>query len=448
MRQTCLSLALCLLLAVTGDHLFAGTLHVGPGKPFDRIEDANANAKAGDTILVHAREDNAPYMGTAVYVTEADLTFRAVPSKKGGLVPVNGKGFDYSGRGIVPRAIFQFNKGADNCVLEGFELYGAAGESHNGAGVRINQANHITIRNCDIHHNDMGIMSNGSVREKTGANQVIEHCLIHDNGTTQQPGLNHNLYLGGTSASVRFCNVHSSLTGHNIKSRAHHTRVIYSYVHDAANREFDLVDAANTGVANSDAGLMGNIIVKATPCKGNKAVIHFGQDGGKPHSGTLYLIHNTIVTPYISPVVDLSETQARLKLVGNIICDGKGKQRNQVLVKARNGAQLHNVSGSANWLTSGFSLPQGSELHERSNILGQDDTDLFRKPDRHDYRLARRKGLVSREGSPFKSLRLPPVPGAPENTPNGELLRYQYRHPAAKEKRPREKRPELGAYGR
>jgi len=32
-------------------------------------------------------------------------------------------------------------------------------------------------------------------------------------------------------------------------------------------------------------------------------VIHFGQDGGKEHNGILWLVHNTIVTPFISPVV-------------------------------------------------------------------------------------------------------------------------------------------------
>jgi hypothetical protein len=45
--------------------------------------------------------------------------------------------------------------------LEGFELNGAHNATHNGAAVRINQANGVTIRDCLIHHSDMGIMSNG-----------------------------------------------------------------------------------------------------------------------------------------------------------------------------------------------------------------------------------------------------------------------------------------------
>ena len=165
--------------------------------------------------------------------------------------------------------------------------------------MRINQANHVTVRNCSIHDNDMGIMSNGDGSLATAVDQRIEECRIYRNGDPAEPGHNHNLYLGGTSVTLRFCEIHHSLTGHNVKSRAHYTRVEYCYVHHSANREFDLVDAAETARPQSDAVLLGNIIVKDPQCKGNRAVIHFGQDGGKEHNGTLYLAFNTIVTPFI-----------------------------------------------------------------------------------------------------------------------------------------------------
>lgn len=81
-------------------------------------------------------------------------------------------------------------------------MSGAHNKSQNGAGVRINQANHVTIRNCNIHHNDAGIMSNGDVNTGTGLNQRIEYCAIHHNGDLARPGWNHNLYLGGTSVRL------------------------------------------------------------------------------------------------------------------------------------------------------------------------------------------------------------------------------------------------------
>ena len=158
-------------------------------------------------------------------------------------VKLSGKGGDQSGRGSRPRAIFQFNDTANHCVLEGFELFGAHNASHNGSGVRINQASYVTVRNCSIHDNDMGIMSNGDGTTNAAANQRIECCVIHHNGDLGDPGYNHNLYLGGTSVTVRFCEIHSSLTGQNFKSRAHFNRIEYCYVHDSANRDFDLVDS-------------------------------------------------------------------------------------------------------------------------------------------------------------------------------------------------------------
>jgi hypothetical protein len=133
---------LCLLLLLVGGPFAPGhvawpaSLEVGPGKPYARIEEANARARPGDVILVHPRENGMPYEQTAVFVRQPDLTFRAVPGRNGRRVTISGKGFEYSGSGNVPRAIFQFNPGTDRCTLEGFELTGAHNRSHNGAGVR------------------------------------------------------------------------------------------------------------------------------------------------------------------------------------------------------------------------------------------------------------------------------------------------------------------------
>ena len=322
------------------------SLEVGPGKPLARIEDANARARPGDVIVVYPRDRGLPYEQTAVLVRQHDVTFRAVPGRNGQRVAISGKGFDYTGSGSTPRAIFQFNPGADRCTLEGFELSGAHNRSHNGAGVRINQANHVTLRDCSIHNNDMGIMSNGDGSAQVAVDQQIQQCEIHHNGDPSEPGYNHNLYLGGGSVALRFCEIHSSLTGHNVKSRAHHTRVEYCYVHHSANREFDLVDAADTARPESHAVLIGNVIVKDPQCKGNKAVLHFGQDGGRQHDGTLYLVFNTVVTPLVSPVVELSASRAKASLLGNLVSDGGAGQANQVVAVARNGASLPSVTGA------------------------------------------------------------------------------------------------------
>lgn len=163
---THLIIAIHLLIMASAHPIFAAKLEVGPGKRYARIEDANAHAKSGDTILVYPQPNNAPYEKVAIFVRQPNLTFQAVPTKGNRWVSLSGKGFDYSGKGHTPRAIFQFNKGTDHCTLQGFELSEAHNGSHNGAGIRINQANDVSILQCHIHNNDMGIMSNGDGTKK------------------------------------------------------------------------------------------------------------------------------------------------------------------------------------------------------------------------------------------------------------------------------------------
>lgn len=187
-------------------------LTVGDGRTYAQLTDAVAAAKSGDTIAVYRKREG--YGDTAVLIRKAGLKIVGMESPR---IILDGGSFEYSGAGSVPRAIFQVDPGADGVMIENFELRGAHNRSYNGAGVRINAANRVTVRNCDIHGNDMGIMSNGIAgNPHAGEDQLIESCSIHENGNLKDPGYNHNLYLGGTSATIRFCNIHRSLTGHNL----------------------------------------------------------------------------------------------------------------------------------------------------------------------------------------------------------------------------------------
>jgi len=360
---------------------YSADLHVGPGQPNARIEDAIAKAAAGDSIIVHPQSDGKPYQRVALFIKTARLTIR--PADKKTRIALSGDGFDYSGKGHVPRAIVQFSKGADGCVIEGFELSGAHNDSFNGAGVRIVFANDVTVRDCDIHDNDMGIMSSGDGTQQSAVNQLIERCRIHSNGTEKDPGYNHNLYLGGTSVKLIGCEVFNSLTGHNVKSRAHNTIVMACYVHDSANREFDLVDAGDTAAPNSDAAIVGCVIVKSTHGNGNHAVIHFGQDGGKEHDGTIWLANNTILTQYVSAVLTLDAPKTRSRWLNNIVCDPTGKQANQVLLNAKGSSANDVVDGSANVVSRGFADPglKQTVRLENGKVLP------FVNPAKEDYRL-------------------------------------------------------------
>ncbi len=341
-------LALC--IALSASRAVATVINVGPHRHFSNIAQAVQDARPGDVIKVWPLAGGRPYRRVAIAMNKPRITIESESRRK--FIKINGRGFNYSGRGSIPRAIFQFNPGSSGCILRGFDLSGAGNHAGNGAGVRINAANNIAIRHCYIHNNQMGIMSNGSFARHSGARQVIENCHITRNGTQLHAGYNHNLYLGGTSVLVRGCDISHSLTGHNLKSRAHLTEVEYCYIHDSANRELDLVDArGTTDVPHSDALVLGCIIVKKPHISGNEQVINFGQDGGGNHTGTLYLVHNTIVTKYPAPIVTLSAPGARLDMIDNVIISN---QHRATLVTAPHGPAGRRARGHGNQIPAAY----------------------------------------------------------------------------------------------
>jgi len=445
----CLFLCLFVLFVFLSAGVHGEVLNVGPDRTYERIERAYKNASPGDTIRVHPKNDNAPYRKVAVNVTKKNITFRAVPYREKHRVPINGEGFNYSGRMPIPRAIFQFNPQADGGVIEGFKLYGASNNSHNGAGVRINQANHVTIRDCEITGNDMGIMSGGRDLGATGVNQRIVGCRIHHNGTAEDPGYNHNLYLGGTSVTITACEIYASTTGHNVKSRAHYTRVQYSYVHDSANREFDLVQRKGvTDAPGSHAVLLGSVIEKKRNMNGNKAVIHYGTESNVDHLGTLSLTNNTVVTPYRSPVMELSAPGASARAVNNIFWNGGVEREKQSLVRTRNGAKAENVSGTRNWFSRGWrhDLKRFGTQFKNAYVADAGEHPPFKAPGNGHYHLNQSTGSLVDRGTAWTKLDLPPVPGARKADRAYRKTFYQYTPELKLKKRETDGSPDLGAF--
>ncbi|MHA1128899.1 MAG: hypothetical protein ACTSRN_08125, partial [Alphaproteobacteria bacterium] len=200
----------------------ADTIEVGPGKAHETIEAAYQVARPGDVIEIHPRADGKPY-SLALIVFKHKITFRGV-AQNGKRVHISGNGFNYSGGGSTPRAIFEFRKKADDNTVENLLISDARNGPGNAAGVRINQANNITILNCEIRYCDMGVFSNGDLKSNTAAGQRVFDSEVHHNGSDRHPGGSHNFYLDGTSAWIRGCYIHDSTTGHNFKSRAHLNR--------------------------------------------------------------------------------------------------------------------------------------------------------------------------------------------------------------------------------
>lgn len=175
-------------------------------------------------------------------------------------------------------------------------------------------------------------------------------------------------------------------------------------------------------------------------------MIHFGQDGGRDHDGTLYLVHNTIVTPFISPVVDLSSAKARAVLRGNILDDGGRTRNNQVLGDGRRGgASAKAVTGVDNWIAPGFANRlENTGVQAARNSVSRRSREHYVAPARHDYRLREAWGDIVRAGRASGTLDLPATPGGQsEDRPLG----WQYAHPAGKAARRTSHPPDLGAMG-
>jgi hypothetical protein len=201
------------------------------------------------------------------------------------------------------------------------------------------------------------------------------------------------------------------------------------------------VDSADTAYPNSDAVLMGNIITKARNCEGNRSVIHFGQDGGHEHDGTIYLIHNTIVTPYISPVLELSSARAKAVLTGNFVCDGGTEQAGQTVATGLSPGMAANVRGTHNWFDRGFAGPNEAGLPVPENSFGGHIVSPFVNHPGHDFRPSQ-QFMESIPVSGPHHVQYPEGFALPEPP-----LAWQYTHPAGKQARTATERPILGAYG-
>ncbi len=150
-------------------------------------------AKAGDTVIVaegvYGRiwYDRDPPEGKPI-------TLRAAKKKKWKAV-IYGNG-----------APCIYGKGVSNLIIDGFQLVGGT------EGVRLRDANNVTIRNCWIHHATRW----GGIAGSGNSNVTIEDNLLGYNGSN--PQFHHGIYIVGRDLTARRNIVrHSSGRGLNIQ---------------------------------------------------------------------------------------------------------------------------------------------------------------------------------------------------------------------------------------
>lgn len=332
---------------------------VGDGKQYARIEDALSAAPPVSTIEVYPREEGYPK--TAIRIDKKFITLVAR-----GSIKLEGTGFDYSGEGSKPRAIVQVESGGEGANILGFEFVGAHNGSHNGAGIRVNGANKVRIENCNIHGNDMGIMSNGVPGDAHACEDLkVSGSKIHENGDFGEPGQNHNLYLGGTSVTLTDCDIFGALTGHNLKSRAHFLLVEHCQIHGGNNRQIDLVDAWDTERPFSNTVIFQSAVEMNPEAEGNHNCIHFGQEKGS-RNGALYLIESKFTSPFATPLIVMDTPNGEISAQKCMFETGAGGPH--PLVGVLHGALLSKMTGTANVISPKFDLA-GTKIDTRETKL-------------------------------------------------------------------------------
>jgi hypothetical protein len=329
--------------------------------------------RPGDVVEIDPGTYREVLRLTADGTDDAPIIIRGV----GELRPVfDGKGLDVSGRGSVPRGIFEV-EGA-YYVIERLEFRNAR-NGENAAGIRLLGSTNAVIRDCKVSHCDMGIF--GGDRET----ETIEGCEVGFNGTAEFSGYSHNFYMSGNRMVVRNCYIHDSVYGQNFKSRAHYNELWYNWIADSNEGEVGPVDGKGaTERPNSNVLMVGNVIVSKPDRTGNTAkFILFGSESGGSHDGTLYMFHNTLVAGNPKIIfVQLHDTKARAVICNNIFFGSK-----RILVNAR---QPIPVTGSNNWIPAGAKMPEGF-----TDTISSADPG-FVDADRRDFRLKLSSACVDR----------------------------------------------------
>ena len=387
------------------------TYGVGVGMPYAHFANLPTLA-AGDVVDVASGVYNESVTFRADGTTDDPITIRGVGSTR----PIlDGTGVNVDGSGPNPRALFQIQ--GSNYIIDNLEFRNAHNYSYNGAGIRVLGAANTTIQNCRIDQNDDGIMSSGD------DNLLIQYSEIDHNGVD---AYDHNVYLEDNRTTIQYSYIHDANYGQNVKTRSHYTALLYNTIADSADGEVGLADAPETASINSNALILGNVIISKPRASDQNQLkfIDFGEDEGHVHDGTLTLANNTLIAG--SPTIQfLWATAAE----GRIVAD------NNIFYGSSNivGINTGPISGSDNWVQGNAADPAAFVNTSRGADPG------FRDLADRDFHLV--------AGSPVLNLgldNLTAVDGSGTVIP--AVPRYEYASPTGRTTRTRDRQPDLGAF--
>ncbi|MBX3438581.1 MAG: right-handed parallel beta-helix repeat-containing protein [Planctomycetaceae bacterium] len=366
---------LALLLPQTADAL---EYHAGPGQQLESPFEVPWHAlQAGDVVFIHWREQAYRYKwvmagrGTA----EQPIIVRGVPGPEGQLPRIDGEqavtppplNFWSEERAVIKIGGARIPEADDpaHIVIENLEIRGAHPDywffgrgglqtySDAASAIYVESGSHITIRNCVLRN-----CANGFFSAHESSEVLLEGCELRNNGVRGSIS-QHNSYTasrGMTYQFNRFESLGAGCLGNNLKDRSAGLVVRYNWI-EGGNRQLDLVEGDDSEAIRRDPRyrrtfVYGNVLIEPEDA-GNNQIVHYGGDNGDEslyRKGTLYLLHNTVVSQRSGPttLVRLSTNDETAVISGNILYSTAAGARLAILDESGK-AQL-----ARNWIHRGW----------------------------------------------------------------------------------------------
>lgn len=411
--------------------LLAADYEVGPGKPLAELEEVPwERLEAGDTVRIHWRESayRSKFVLCRQGTVEAPIRVLGVPGPDNQRPVIDGRDaltrreLNYWGeeRGVVK--IGGANQPPDttpaHIVLAGLEIRSArepfAFQGRNGrtnyrknaASVFVEKGEHIVLRDLVLHDSGNGLFVSPESRDI-----LVEGCHIHGNGV-EGSIYEHNSYTqarGITFQHNRYGPLRQGCPGNNLKDRSAGLVVRYNWI-EGGNRQLDLVDGPVYAgePAYRTTLVYGNILVEPDG-EGNRQIVHYGGDSGKPagyRQGVLHFYNNTVVSRRRdrTTLLRLSSDGERADLRNNLIFPEAGGKTLEIL-STHGQADLRGNWLRTGWQASfGLSALSGTVNGVKDNLAG--DLPGVADAANGDWRLL--------PDSPCRNAAAPLHPGIPE----------------------------------
>ena len=328
--------------------------NVGNTRQYQYCSEISSLVADGDTI----------YIDRGTYQNDLQVTWSKNNLYISGLngVPILVAGDKIANDNSNGKGIFVIK--GNNTRVENIEFQNAKVPDHNGAGIR-QEGSNLYVSHCIFNSNEMGILQGGTIPNCT---IKIEFCKFSNNGSSANPGYQHNIYINHIDSLIfQYNYTYDAIAqGHELKSRADNNFILYNKIANYTSEDSRNIDLPNGGTAV----IMGNIIVQG-PNSANTNIIGYGLEGNinkPPHN--IWICNNTIVNNMNrGSFVDVEN--ADTLLMYNNICVGPK--------------------------TAGFIIGNYKTIDTASNFINDNVTSAnFVSPTNYDYHLTSQSPAINK----------------------------------------------------